>query len=75
MNIEHDIRQRLADLGVTPLLGGLIPESAAAILLGYAPGYMRQQASKGLSPLPFIQRGNRRLYRIEDIKRFVTETA
>jgi len=75
MSIEEEIYQRLSDLGVKPLIGGLIPEPATAELLGYSASYMRQQAARGLSPLPFIQRGNRRFYRIADIKRFVTETA
>ncbi len=74
-SIEREIANRLESLGVKPLVGGLIPERAAADLLGYAPSYMRQQAAKGLSPLPYVLRGNRRFYRIADIKLFVTETA
>lgn len=73
--VEDEIRERLQQMNVVPLIGGLIPEKAAAVLLGYSPAYMRQQASLGLSPLPYVQRGNRRFYRIADIERFATDTA
>ncbi|MCQ4258852.1 DNA-binding protein [Stutzerimonas stutzeri] len=72
--VEAEIRERLQQMNVVPLIGGLIPEQATAMLLGYSPEYMRRQASKGLSPLPYVQRANRRFYRIEDIERFATET-
>jgi len=75
MDIEQDILARLARMGIEPLIGGLIPEKAAAQLLGYSPAYMRQQAARGLSPLPFVMRGNRRLYRIADIKMFAQDVA
>jgi hypothetical protein len=74
-DIDQDIAARLEVMGIKPLIGGLIPEKAAAELIGYSPAYMRHQASRGLSPLPFVKRGNRRLYRVADIKMFVTETA
>ncbi len=74
-DLDAEIRSRLADMGVVPLLGGLIPERATADLLGYSHAYMRQQAAKGLAPLPFVLRGNRRFYRIEDIRAFVTQCA
>lgn len=73
--IDQEIASRLEVMGIKPLIGGLIPEKAAAELIGYSPAYMRHQASRGLSPLPFVKRGNRRLYRVADIKTFVTETA
>ncbi len=74
-DLDAEIRARLADMGITPLLGGLIPERAAADLLGYSHAHMRQQAAKGLGVLPFVRRGNRRFYRIADIRAFVSETA
>lgn len=74
-DLDAEIAARLEGMKVVPLLGGLIPERAAAELLGYSPAYMRQQAAKGLSLLPFVLRGNRRFYRTEDIRRFVSETA
>ena len=74
MSIDDEIRAHLERLGVVPLLGGLIPENVAAELLGYAPSYLRRLAAAGLSPLPYVRRGNRSLYRIDDIRRFVTET-
>lgn len=73
-DLDQEIADRLARMDVVPLIGGLIPERAAATLLGYSPAYMRNQAAKGMSPLPYVQRGNRRLYRVADIKTFVTET-
>lgn len=75
MSIEDEIHTKLQQLEVVPLLGGLVPENAAAKLLGYAPAYFRQLASDGQSPLPYVRRGNRRFYKITDISRFVTETA
>lgn len=75
IDIEQEIAEKLEQMGVAPLIGGLIPERAAALLLGYNPAYMRNQASRGLAPLPFVLRGNRRLYRIADIKTFATETS
>lgn len=74
-DLDTEITSRLATLGVTPLLGGLIPEGAAADLLGYSHAYMRQQAARGLAPLPFVRRGNRRFYRIDDIRTFVSQSA
>lgn len=75
MDLDTEIQSRLAAMGVTPLLGGLIPERATADLLGYSHAYMRQQAARGLAPLPFVLRGNRRFYRIEDVRAFVTQYA
>ncbi|HUE91488.1 DNA-binding protein [Pseudomonas sp.] len=72
--IENEIRQHLERLGVIPLLGGLVPEPATAELLGYAPSYLRRLAAAGQAPLPFVRRGNRRFYKIDDIRRFATET-
>lgn len=72
--IETEIRQHLERLGVVPLIGGLIPEPACAELLGYAPSYLRRLAADGLAPLPFVRRGNRRFYKLDDIRRFATET-
>lgn len=74
VNVDAEIRAHLKRLGVVPLLGGLIPEPTAAELLGYAPSYLRRLAAEGLAPLPFVRRGNRRFYKVDDIKRFVTET-
>jgi len=73
--IDQEIADRLAAMGVVPLIGGLIPEKATAALLGYSPAYMRQQASRGLAPLPFVMRGNRRFYRVGDIRAFALDTA
>ena len=72
--IETEIRAHLERLGVVPLLGGLVPEPAAAELLGYAPSYLRRLAAAGQAPLPYVRRGNRRFYKIDDIRRFATET-
>ncbi|MBF8766025.1 DNA-binding protein [Pseudomonas putida] len=74
-DLDAEIQSRLADMGVTPLLGGLIPERAAADLLGYSHAYMRQQAARGLAPLPYVLRGNRRFYRVDDIRAFVSQCA
>jgi hypothetical protein len=74
-DIEQEIASRLADFGVTPLIGGLVPETATANLLGYAPSYLRRLAAAGLAPIAFVVRGNRRFYRIADIARFATNTA
>lgn len=71
---DDELQSHLDRLGVIPLIGGLIPEHATAELLGYAPSWLRRLASAGQSPLPFVRRGNRRLYKIDDIRRFVTET-
>lgn len=73
-HIEAEIRAQLERLGVVPLLGGLVPEPATAELLGYAPSYLRRLAAAGQSPLPYVRRGNRRFYKIDDIRRFATET-
>lgn len=59
---------------ITPILGELIPEQPTAELLGYAPSYLRRIAACGQSPIPFVKRGNRRLYRLDDIRRFAAET-
>lgn len=74
MTLDEEIRQHLERAGVVPLIGGLIPEPAAAELLGYAPSYLRRLAAEGVAPLPFIRRGNRRFYKLDDIRRFLTET-
>lgn len=74
VNVEQDITDRLARAGITPLIGGLVPEPATADLLGYAPSYLRRLAAEGRSPLPFVRRGNRRFYKIVDIVRFATDT-
>lgn len=73
-DIDDEIVAALEEQGVKPLIGGLIPEPATAGLLGYSVSHWRAQAAKGLAPLPHVLRGNRRFYRITDIKRFVTET-
>ena len=75
MTVEDEILNRLQQMNVVPLLGGLVPENATAILLGYTPGYFRQMASVGQSPLSCVRRGNRRFYKVADISRFVSETA
>lgn len=75
MSVEDEIYTRLQQMDVVPLLGGLVPENAAAKLLGYTPSYFRQMASAGQSPLPYVRRGNRRFYKITDISKFVTDTA
>lgn len=75
MSVDDEIRQHLARLGIVPLIGGLVPEPATAELLGYAPSYLRRLAAAGLAPLPFVRRGNRRFYKIDDIRRFVTQAA
>jgi len=72
--IDEEIRQHLDRLGIVPLLGGLVPEPATAELLGYAPSYLRRLAAAGHAPLPYVRRGNRRFYKIDDIRRFATET-
>jgi len=74
VSIDQEISDRLSAMGVVPLIGGLVPEPAAADLLGYAPSYLRRLAAEGCSPLPFVRRGNRRFYRIVDIGRFATVT-
>jgi len=74
MTLDDEIRQHLERMGVVPLIGGLIPESATAELLGYSPSYLRRLAADGIAPLPFVRRGNRRFYKIDDIRRFVAET-
>lgn len=73
-DLEAVILDRLASMGVVPLIGGLVPEPATAELLGYAPSYLRRLAAAGLAPLPYVRRGNRRFYKIDDIRRFATET-
>lgn len=73
-DLEEVILDRLASMGVMPLIGGLVPEPATADLLGYAPSYLRRLAAAGQAPLPFVRRGNRRFYKVDDIRRFVTET-
>tara|TARA_R110000851_G_C13101290_1_gene568421 strand:+ start:4774 stop:5007 length:234 start_codon:yes stop_codon:yes gene_type:complete len=73
--VYEDALERLSHMGVTPLLGGLVPERATADLLGYSASWFRQRASAGQPVLPYIPRGNRRFYKLEDIVRFVTETA
>lgn len=75
MTIDDEIREHLERLGVVPMLGGLIPEPVCAELLGYAPSYLRRLAAAKQSPLPFVRRGNRRFYKLDDIRRFVTEPA
>lgn len=72
MTVDEEIRLHLERIGVVPLIGGLIPEPAAAELLGYAPSYLRRLAADGLSPLPFVRRGNRRFYKVDDIRRFAS---
>lgn len=74
-DLDVEIQSRLSTMGITPLLGGLIPEAATADLLGYSHAYMRQQAARGMAPLPFVRRGNRRFYRIADIRAFVNQSA
>ena len=74
VDVEQDVTERLTQAGITPLIGGLVPEPATADLLGYAPSYLRRLAAEGRSPLPFIRRGNRRFYKIADIVRFATDT-
>ncbi|MCQ6262061.1 hypothetical protein MLD55_08970 [Alcanivorax sp. MM125-6] len=73
--VYEDARQRLSDMGVTPLLGGLVPEWATADLLGYSRSWFRQRSAAGQPVLPYVPRGNRRFYKLDDIVRFVTETA
>ncbi|PBP48706.1 MULTISPECIES: helix-turn-helix domain-containing protein [Pseudomonas syringae group] len=74
-SVEEEIAARLATAGVTPLIGGLVPEPATAELLGYAPSYLRRLAAEGHAPIPFVRRGNRRFYKVADIVRFATNTA
>ncbi|GAA5138050.1 DNA-binding protein [Alloalcanivorax gelatiniphagus] len=73
--VYEDALKRLSDMGVTPLLGGLVPECATADLLGYSQSWFRQRAAAGQAVLPYVPRGNRRFYKLKDIVRFVTETA
>lgn len=73
-DLEAVILERLTSMGIVPLIGGLVPEPATAELLGYAPSYLRRLAAAGLAPLPFVRRGNRRFYKVDDIRRFATET-
>lgn len=72
MDIEREIAERLEELNVKPLIGGLIPESVTAELLGYSQNRFRELARTGSSPVPFITRGNRRFYKTNDIARYVT---
>lgn len=74
MDINREINEHLESLNITPLIGGLIPEKVTAELLGYSENRFRELARSGVSPLPFITRGNRRFYKINDIARYVTET-
>lgn len=74
MNIKQEIAERLKALKVEPLLGGLIPEKVTAELLGYSENRFRQLARTGAGPLPFITRGNRRLYKTSDIEQYVTNS-
>ena len=75
MSLDEEIRAHLERLGVVPLLGGLIPEAATAEMLGYAPSWLRRLAAAGTPPLPYVRRGNRRFYKLDDIRRFVTDTS
>ncbi|MGE1613322.1 DNA-binding protein [Pseudomonas putida] len=72
--IEEEIRARLEAMDVIPLLGGLVPEFAAAALVGYAHSYLRRLAAAGQSPLPFMRRGNRRFYKVADIQSYLDKT-
>lgn len=72
--IEGEILEKLNSKGISPLIGGLITESCTADLLGYAPSYFRRLSATGNAVIPFVVRGNRRLYRICDIALFVTKT-
>ena len=72
--VESEILERLKANGVTPLIGGLIPEKHTADLLGYASSYFRKLAATGNPAIPFILRGNRRFYKIVDIASFVSKT-
>lgn len=74
MSIEEEIHTKLQQWEVVPLLGGLVPERAAAKLINYAPSYLRRQAAAGLSPLPYVRLGNRRFYKVDDISRLMTKT-
>lgn len=69
-DIHDQILAELKESGITPHLGGLIPEQAAAKLMDYSTEYFRQLASQGSAPIPHIKRGNRRLYKTEDIARY-----
>jgi len=73
-NLESEIIDRLKSKGVEPLIGGLIPEKYTAELLGYSPSYFRRLSSGGGQVIPYILRGNRRLYRVGDIATFVAKT-
>ena len=74
MTLDQEIEQHLDRLGVVPLPGGLIPETACATLIGYAPSYLRRLAAADAGPLRFVRRGNRRLYRLDDVRAFLTST-
>ncbi len=74
MTLDQEIAQHLDRLGVVPLPGGLIPETACATLIGYAPSYLRRLAAAHAGPLRFVRRGNRRLYRLDDVRAFLTST-
>lgn len=72
--VRQFIGDRLKAEKVEPLLGTLIPESITADLLGYSRCWYRRLASQGLAPLPFVRRGNRRFYRVDDVVRFYEES-
>ncbi|MFV3386925.1 helix-turn-helix transcriptional regulator [Pseudomonas sp. NY15364] len=72
--LKEEVLSALQRMGVTPLLGGLVPEPAVADLLGYAQSYLRRLAAAGQAPIPFVRRGNRRFYKVDDICLFVTKT-
>lgn len=74
MSLDDEIHTKLQQWDVVPLLGGLVPEHAAARLINYAPSYLRRQAAAGLSPLPYVRLGNRRFYKVADISRLLTKT-
>ena len=72
-DVREQALQMLADMGVTPGLGGLIPEDAAAKLLMYSHSHFRQLAARGMAPITATLRGNRRFYKLDHIVRFFEE--
>lgn len=50
--------------------GGFYAEGDAAVLLGLTDSALRKQVQEGRNRIPFIPRGNRRFYWIEEIAHY-----
>lgn len=63
-----DLRRRCEEKGIRVLDGNLISEPGAAVLMGYARAdSLRKQVSEYGGRIPFLLRGNRRLYSLESL--------